>query len=278
MKNILNLFILLLAFNIRLLPFSIIVYLTRFLSSFFFICGVRKKVISKNLNIVFGDTKEKEEKKALMKKIYFHIILVFFECLRSIFMTKKTLKKYVHIDKEALKVFKRDENGIILYLHMGNWEFGSFAFAFNNIDIGVLVKRIKNIDMLFLQKYLRRIAKEKCFIKGEPHLASKIIRFIKKSFLVTVIDQSATKIQGVPFKIFSQEAFVYHFPYTLAKKNKVPIYFTYMVRDKDLKNHSLKIVSLKNVDMKIVYKKFEEILLKYPEQWFWMHDFWKKRI
>lgn len=107
------------------LPFKIIYFVSDCLYVFaYYIVGYRKKVIFKNLSIVFPK-KTTAEKTKIAKASYHHFVDILMEMLKSFSITEKEINEhYKYSNIEVLNDLYKDGKSVILVgAHYANWEW-----------------------------------------------------------------------------------------------------------------------------------------------------------
>ena len=186
-----------------------------------------------------------------------------------------------------LEVLKGSKGVILIGAHVGNWEigsgfFGEYAQKINIVMLDAEYQKIKELLEKNLNKAAHKIISiqendfshiyliKEALEKGE-YVCFQGDRFIK--------DQSAKSVEfmGKPAK-FSYSLF------QLAERMDVPIVFYFSMREKGMK-YIFKFVLAKTENdrdtelnaeklMDSYIRTLEDILKKYPEQWFNYYDFW----
>ncbi|NPA74017.1 MAG: lysophospholipid acyltransferase family protein [Epsilonproteobacteria bacterium] len=180
-------------------------------------------------------------------------------------------------------------NGILLITaHFSNWELAAAFMALNGYPITVVGREgnnkliEKNITTPFREKYgNKNIYKKKAMIN--------IIKAIKNGQSVgLMIDQKAGGTNSVKSKFFGMDADTISSVAVLKLKYNPLVLPVFAIRNSDgtYKIEVLEPVEYKaeeenGKDKKIekMTQKYndilEEIIRKYPEQWFWMHNRWR---
>jgi len=116
-------------------------------------------------------------------------------------------------------------------------------------------------------------------------LKELILEIRNKSIIGLVADQRAPKDSKISVKFFNTQITAYEGPATLAIKYKTPIYLVIAYRDQDFSYNCFfqQLVVDENLTetqkIEFITQKYytllENIIKKYPEQWFWLHNRWK---
>lgn len=127
-KNLLEMFIFGLVKFISLFPFWILYALSDLLFLIaYYLIGYRKKVVRKNLRLVFPELDDKERKR-IEKRFYHHLCDVMVETIKLLSLSDKSLGKRVTVvDAELVDKNCEEGKSTILFLgHYGNWEWVPF--------------------------------------------------------------------------------------------------------------------------------------------------------
>lgn len=215
----------------------------------------------------------------------------------------KIVGEYVHISKYSLNEIKKiivfsqqsknnisylketNRGGIIFSGHLGNWEVGPKALMTMGLKVNTLYRPLNNPYVEKITADLRKIPMIKKSLKG----GRKIIEAIKRGeFVIILADQKIS--EGEPVKFFHDEAITTTSIARMAVKYNIPIIPARSIRlDNDSKikfsievEEPLKYQISKNIDEDVlnitlqINKKLEEWIRQFPDQWFWVHNRWKK--
>lgn len=215
----------------------------------------------------------------------------------------KIVGEYVHISKYSLNEIKKiivfsqqsknninylketNRGGIIFSGHLGNWEVGPKALMTMGLKVNTLYRPLNNPYVEKITADLRKIPMIKKSLKG----GRKIIEAIKRGeFVIILADQKIS--EGEPIKFFHDEAITTTSIARMAVKYNIPIIPARSIRlDNDSKikfsievEEPLKYQISKNIDEDVlnitlqINQKLEEWIRQFPDQWFWVHNRWKK--
>jgi KDO2-lipid IV(A) lauroyltransferase len=211
-----------------------------------------------------------------------------------IFVSKfspKDLEKYATFDQEskdnieAIKenAIKTGRGGIIFSAHTGNWEIGPKIFIHNAINVKTVYRPLNNALVDKMTSQIRGVEMIPKSSKGNK----QIIEEIKKgNFVLIMADQKISDGISVPFfgrnaktaASIAKLALKYDIPLIPTRSIRVGREFKFDVRfEKPLEIDGDKIGSeaVRSLTTKI-NQKIEEWITQFPEQWFWVHDRWKK--
>lgn len=260
--------------------------LTKVISLFvYYIIPLRKKIIRKNLQIAFPELKSNEIND-LIKKIYFHNFLTFAELFLFEKLSEEQIKSLIKFDNPEIptKIINDNLGAILLTAHFGNWELGAIAIALNiQRKLSIVYKKIRNP---YIDAWLLKVRNR--FNNSIPlgiSLKELILEIRNKSIIGLVADQRAPKDSKISVKFFNTQITAYEGPATLAIKYNTPIYLVIAYRDQDFSYNCFfqqLVVDENSTETQKIefitqeyYTLLENIIKKYPEQWFWLHNRWK---
>jgi KDO2-lipid IV(A) lauroyltransferase len=251
--------------------------------TFYYLSSRRKKITIDNLTHAFP-SKSKEEIEKLSKEVFIELSKTISEIL---FMVSKKFdidEVIVNKDEalEKLKMLKdKHKNGwIVITAHFSNWEIAAQFLAKHGYSMLAIGREgdnrliDKNITLPLRQKYGNRTAYKK-------NAAISIFKNLKKGNNVGVlIDQKTNKSEGVQTKFFGRDVYTTAVVASMKNKLDVTVVPIFLVRIKDGKYKLIvqdPIMELGDVNkMTQSYSDaMEDIIRKYPSQWFWMHNRWK---
>ncbi|PIQ10053.1 MAG: hypothetical protein COW71_03665 [Ignavibacteriales bacterium CG18_big_fil_WC_8_21_14_2_50_31_20] len=254
---------------------------------FYYLIPIRKSVVISNLKKAFPDKSENEISKIAFLN-YINTGTTFMEIMAFQKMTKEEILNLGSVSNLELAK-EKVENGkgvILLTAHFSNWEFGAlFMGLILDKQINVLVKKQRNHLVANWMSEIR----EKFANKEIPLGVSvrELYKTLVSGGIVGIVgDQRAKKEGGVVVNYFDQPTVTFKGFSILGIKNKVPIIVVlghrlsngkYQLDIEEIKYDNLpetqseQIIELNQRYMKIL----ENSVLKYPDQWLWMHNIWK---
>jgi KDO2-lipid IV(A) lauroyltransferase len=205
--------------------------------------------------------------------------------------SKKEFNQIVGIDeksKKNLQKLKKLKKGAILFsAHYGNWEVGIKYLALNNLECKSLYRPLNNKYVDQLLSIDKRVGIE--MIGKGAEGSKEIMRSLKNNEIIIIMaDQRVGDGIKVPF--FGRKALTSPSFAKLSLRYKVPLIPIRIIRKEcDHKfwmeiSDPIEITKDKELTMdKKIYKITREInkilekwIKQYPEQWFLVHNRWKK--
>jgi len=255
------------------------------ISNFFnLIYPYRHDVMYRNLSLSFPSLK-RGDIDVLIRDIYKHFTLIFFDLLRFPFLNRRKLNKILTITPQAQDIISQFDRGIMLTAHFGNWEIIPNVLVLFGKKISAIALKQKNEGVNRFIMWARQTMG--CKIIYKKGSTRKMLASLKSGFLVLAGDQFSSR-RSIPVNFFGKEtrssrgAAVFHL------KTGVPIFFTlaYLNDDQRYAFHmeklEFKFDPSDSTDDKIqiinqsYHDKLEAWVSKYPEQYLWFHRKWRE--
>ena len=202
-------------------------------------------------------------------------------------MTNDELNQYIEIDEETKNnldnLIKLDRGGIIFSAHFGNWEIGPKFLTNYGLKVRTLYRPLNNPLVEDMTAKIRGVP---LIQKGASGSRDLINALKQREYVIIMADQKIT--DGEPVKFFHDDAITSTSIAKMAIKYNVPLIPGYIFRvDKNFKfkliiekpleyyNKKLDKQMATNLTLKI-NQTIERWIKKSPEQWFWVHNRWKK--
>ncbi|MDT8393479.1 MAG: acyltransferase [Bacteroidales bacterium] len=196
-----------------------------------------------------------------------------------------------HWDGEE-HLLNMDEGGLLLSAHIGSWEIaGNFLYRvnkrFNIVMYDEEHQKIKNyLEEVMVEKNLHVIP-----IKDDLSHILAIKNALENKELVAIhADRFVEGSKTIQYPLLGEEALFPEGPFYLAARFKAPVSYVFAVKESSRHYHFFATAakkyentparSVKGEDLLPVIKDYictmENILSKYPLQWFNYHKFWIK--
>jgi len=269
---------------INFFPIAVSTWISRRIGDIgFLIFASRREVALKNLDIAFGRSKSKAQKRRIALESFRHFVTSFMEFARIPKFIKASKAHFRFTGTEHLeRAFARGKGLILVMSHLGPWEYLAFLTHLKNIPSIILGKRIRNPYIYEWVRRLRLAADLKHTDKTEG--ARKVLSELKQNHLVGIaIDQWAGN-EELWVDFFGRPASTTSLPARLAKKTGCALVPSYCIR-KSCGEYEICIFPELNIDKqddnyeKKVTEKLnnllEEKIRQFPEQWIWTHKRFK---
>ncbi|MBI5676865.1 MAG: lysophospholipid acyltransferase family protein [Nitrospirae bacterium] len=278
----------------RILPLKALHIISRILGGLlYFLSSKRRNIAINNLRAAFKETKTEEEIKSIARQSCNSLFLTFLEIIKSRSLLSKhdAAKRLRDVTEELDKLFlkaKKAHDGshgcIFVTPHIGNWEVLPYISSIVGIPLAVVVRPLDNA-------YLERLVYAQRSESGQMIIPKSNAMFVlqktllKGSSIGLLPDQSTMK--GIEVNFFGRKALTTPVPAILAINYNRPVVVVACCRkpdgqyegfvsdpiwpekDKSEKAEIFRITEEMN-------KNMETIIRKYPEQYLWMHNRWKR--
>ncbi len=269
--------------TLKLLPFKLTFKWSAKLGIFAgMILGIRKKVAYSQIKESFPEKTDQEIKK-ILRRMYENIgyqSIEFFIGNRTDLLKNVTSEGFEYL-REA---YEKNKGVIIVSGHFGNWEMAGEFIASKGMRFGAVVKRQRNP---YVNDYIEnRRAGSNIHLIYKKRSFRGIVKELKNGSGIAFLSDQAANKQGIKLNFLGREASVNIGAAKLALKFSVPIVFCYSLREPDnsLSFHCHKPIFIENLDenqknikylTQALNSEIENIVKKYPENWFWVHKRWK---
>ena len=158
---------------------------------------------------------------------------------------------------------------------------GEYIASF--FDLSVIIKKQRN--QYFHDYTYNKSVEENVTLIDQKNALRPILKLLKKNYIIAImVDQSAGKL-GIQTKFLGHLASTYVGAAKISMKTGVPIVPAIAFRNDD-QSHTFifkQIILPDDFDnvtdyTEAISKKLEDYILKYPEQWFWVHNRWKDKV
>lgn len=167
--------------------------------------------------------------------------------------------------------------------HCGNWELTALAFGSRVQSLAVVAKRQDNQYLnAVLEKIRRRHGNSLIYADGA--LRSMLSQFRKNGVVGLLVDQATWSRNGVLVDFLGRPAWTTNMLALLARRNQVPILPAFVHREGDrqvVEIHPELDLGEAQDDSELqdtvrVTRCLEEYVVKYPTEWYWIHQRWKR--
>ena len=241
-----------------------------------------KKIIERNINLIFPDIKS-ERVDEIIQKMWGNYGRILSEYVFMKDFRNGNLKDYINIKGlEYLNEIKNKNIPVVFVSgHFNNFELMAMQIEKNGIQLGAIYRPLNNF---FLNSTMENIRKNficnKQIKKGLSGIREILNLFKKNTSIALMIDQRVT--EGIKLNFFKQKAFTTTIPAQLVKKFSCPIIAIYIERVNGNKFEMVvnkpiyfsKDESLEYITQQLNYL-LEKMILKKPEQWILTHNRWK---
>ncbi|NPV03037.1 MAG: hypothetical protein HPY53_16810 [Brevinematales bacterium] len=277
---------------ISFIPFAWTNGFARFLGWIFFHVNTRdKKWAYMNLGIIYKDNPlPKEEQDRIVRQLYRNIVRFGIEYLKLGRITAKNYHKYARYENyEAVtKTAAAGKGGIVVTLHLGNWEYMGSVSAKLGLNLAVVINRQFNpYTDLWLKNLRVKKGKMKCFY-NEINETMGLAKHLRGGGSIALVADQTYYFKPIFVPFFGMPSATADGPAKLHLRFGSPIVMGYCYRDTDDK-YVFKFDDPKTFPstgdaekdaadiMTYINSHYETYIRKYPEQWFsLLHPRWEK--
>ena len=251
-----------------------------------FILKKERSVARKNLRKVFPDYDDKKINKVI-NGVFANAGKSLFDSIKLPEYSREKFAKIVRFNDEKIahKLLSSPNGSIGLATHLSAFELQTQTaakFGYKAMSIGTKLFDQRVYDMFI--KLRKRNGVEYFDRNGGIVNA---FRYLKKGYTFGIlVDQDATD-EGVFVNFLGEEAWTPFIPVKIAIRGDIPLFWVFFIREKGDKYvfnfEETEIIRSENETETLIMnlEKFNERLgeyvKKYPEQWVWMHERWKRK-
>ena len=275
------------------IPNRIIFSFSKQVSSFFMRFSRRyRRRIAHNLQIAFGNSIDKKQLAKIAQSLSENLGLNFAETLISSTTKKKSLLDSIQIHGvEHLEKALSHNKGVLAFsAHLGNFTLIGLKMTAAGFPFHMLVKdpRYPAVAEAF---HIMQEGQGGNFIYVEPweRALRQILSCLRKNEIVCLLADEKKSKTGVLVDFFGHPAPTAPGPAVLALRTGAPLVPIFIARSNDGLQHiyiepqlELNLKGDRSSDIPAVVsaytKVIEHYIRKYPDQWFWINNRWKKQI
>lgn len=254
----------------------------------FYLDKKHRKIILNNLKTAFGQEKSDDEMNLIAKKVFENLGINFMEFFRLPWLKEQGLNGYVECEgfENFKKAYDKGRGVIFLTGHFGNWELMAIFYALKGYPVDIVVRDLDSPLVDEFVRWVRAKAGNRIVAKGRS--MRELIRTLSKGGITGILlDQNVTWSEGVFVYFFNKLACTNKGTALLAAASGAAVVPTFIIRHG--KKHRVIIgeeIAIKNTgdrtadqlaNTALFTKIIEELVRKYPDQWFWLHQRWKSR-
>jgi len=242
----------------------------------FYVVPVRKKTAISNIRNSLKVSIS--EAKKIAKKAYMNFFKGIFEIINLEKLDKVRISKIAEFNNFFLleDAIKKGRGVIFCTIHLGGFYFIGYALKRVGITVNYILKKQRNLKVFeILKKRFLDIGIKYTVLQKVP---KNIFRALNSGDVVIFqCDQDAGKT-GVFVDFFGRPASTPQGPALFHKSLKVPIILAYCVYENKKYKINCKLYDNPEKEVEeIVFdytKFFEDVIRKYPDQYFWLHKRW----
>lgn len=249
---------------------------------FYYKAGYRQQVVLENLQRAFPEMSE-EARQQMSRRHFRHLGRTIVEYLWAPAMNKAYIDKHcvVHGLEHYEEARANGQGALILASHMGGIDMGIVISAELGYPMALIGKRTRIQWVTRMLFGIREIHGVRAL--PEEKVAMEVFRCLKrKEFVIFVQDQFMGPPQGVKTTFFGHVTGTTPGLAVFAEKTRVPILSAWTYRDDEGRLHLVisKVPYTPGLSpqeqTQLFNDEIERTVRLYPEQWFWVHQRWKK--
>ncbi|MCS6988473.1 MAG: lipid A biosynthesis acyltransferase [Chloroherpetonaceae bacterium] len=248
---------------------------------------LRRKLVETNLRLSFPE-KSEEERARIARQVYIEQAQSLLEIMRApLIRSKADAEKIFEVKNMSLaeRLCAEGKGAVVVSAHFGNWELKAMCWAFLAKPCVIVYKPFSNkfLDKKMLE-WRTLGGNEFISMSDAPKLGLKRLR--EGKFLALLSDQAA---HGDDYftNFLGREAAIFLGAAVFALRTKLPVILS-MSRRIGVGKHLLELSEIKTDDLtsfsaenvRILAERYtraiEDYVCRYPEQWFWLHNRWKR--
>jgi len=234
-----------------------------------------------NLDLVYGDSLSRREKKRRLRQAVDNISIVAAEFSRIKRLRGGFLDRHVVI--KGAKRLPRDSGAIIIGAHMANWEWLAPALANRGFKVAEIVRPLSDPVLNAFVDKTRRSGGIVTIPK--QNAARDVVRYLRQGYLVGILVDQSPRENGVPAKFLDRECWGTVGPVMLSRITAAPIFGVAMQRESDGR-YTLEVLPQVQLAQGAVGQTIVEncqrcqdvvgdAVRQNPGQWLWLHRRWK---
>jgi len=274
---------------LRSLPRGAAIKIMRFLGALAFrLAGKEREKTIRHLTWVFGYEKSPEEIESLARQVFLNLSTAAADAIRLPVIIREGINNLVTIQgiEHLQKSLANGKGAIWLTGHFGNWELLGAYLAQNGLPLKVIGRTAYDprLDKMIVDG--RNQAGYSNIARGKG--TREIIRALRDGYAIGMLIDQDTNVEGVFVNFFGRPAHTATGPVVLAQKFGAPIASVFMRLCPDFSyqiecGEEIVLQNTGDADADLIANTqkcsnvYERMIRRYPDQWVWMHERWKKQ-
>ena len=262
-------------------PLRVVYLFTTILGWFtFYVVRFRRDITMDNLRNAFGDEYGERELRTIARTAYIHIGMTFIEMILAPKIYSR-IREMVDVQEFDIvwRLYNENRGIVTVAAHFGSWELCGAVISAHGVKVTAVAKRQSNpyIDRLVTRN--REYMGIKITTRGAP--LKQILQALRRHEMVGLISDQGDRKNGMFVDFFGRRALAPRGAAQLALKYRVPLVVIAMVRLKNgrYKTFAEEVAYSSDDTVESLTQRYtkimEDIIRKYPHQYFWMHRRWK---
>ena len=249
--------------------------------------NLRRKLVEKNLERAFPE-KSPAERSQIAREVYHTQAINLVEALRMpLIRTKADADEMLEGDLSLIyeKSLNQGKGCLLVSAHFGNWEIMAICGGLRLKPVVVITKSQSN-------KFIDRKLNEWRTLHGNRMVDMKqapreCIRALRSGEVVCMLSDQSGPADGYFMPFLNQDASIFLGAAVFALRCRVPLIIIMPVRIADgkyrivLEEIPTDDLTTSDADVKRLAERYiqaiESYIRRYPAQWFWLHNRWKRK-
>jgi KDO2-lipid IV(A) lauroyltransferase len=252
---------------------------------------VRRGIVLENLQRVFGATLDAEGIRRLAQAYYAHFLRLTGEFLVFPFLSRQRHEALVRVEnlEAPITAHARGKGMLLLTGHFGNWEVATVAGIRKFPQYRGMFHFVRReLRPRWLDRFIQNRFRHAGFGTIAKHGAlDRIIGLLEaQQIIVNVFDQHSSGRDGIPVEFFGEPAGTFRSLALFALSTGAPVVPAHTWREPDGTHvlrfeEPLPLIECEDTreaihrNTRLYNEAVERMVLRHPEQWFWMHRRWK---
>jgi Kdo2-lipid IVA lauroyltransferase/acyltransferase len=246
----------------------------------------RSELVLKNLALAFPE-KTPEEIKTIARNVYRNQGENIIEILRiPNIKTAGDAARLLDLDSSAIrsKTIDRNSGGVLVSAHFGNWELLALCAGFLLQPHTIVVKPLRNRMINRQINRMRTLRGNRIVYDGNA--LREGLSILRNGGILTLLGDQSGPGDGFYTDFMGRNVPVFLGPAYFALKAGVPL-FVVMSRRKGDGRHTVDVeeidttgLGFSRTDVEEVTRRYikivEKMIFRYPEEWLWLHNRWKR--
>ena len=249
--------------------------------------GLRRELVYRNIGLTFPE-KSPEEVRDIAVKVYRNVAMTLFEVLRfPLIKNRDDAAALVDMDVDVEEFMRKTRNGrtgaVMVSAHYGNWELMALTFGIMVKPVDIIVKQLSNDLVDRRMNELRTLRGNRVVYDGQA--LREGLRLLANGGVLAILGDQSDSSATYFGEFLGRRATMFHGAAFFALKAQVPL-FVGMNRHNDAGKYKIEMHEIKTSDLTFnkadvatlalrYTRLIEEYILRWPEEWFWLHNRWK---
>ena len=250
------------------------------------ILKIRRPLVEKNLALTFPE-KKISEINAIARQVYRNLAENMIEVLRlPMIKTAEDAARLLDIDAGTIfaKTIDQKKGGVLGSAHFGNWELLAFCSGLQMVPLTIVVKKLKNHAIDEQINVWRTMRGNK--IVYDDNALREGLRTLHQGGLLTILGDQSDLVGSFFIEFLGRRTTVFLGPAYFALKAGVPLFVAMCRRTDggrykvDIEEIDLTGLGTAKTDAEELVRRYtkviERFIYRYPSEWLWLHNRWKR--